>query len=64
MHLPAPFLVALPQVGDRIAAEPVEQGVGQYQRHHGLPNHRRRGYRADVAAFDVSRPFLAGGEVH
>ena len=40
---------------DRVAAEPLQQGVGEHERHHRLADDGRGGHGADVAALDRRR---------
>ena len=45
------------QLGDRVAAELLEQRVGEHERHHRLADDRRGRHGADVAALDRRRRF-------
>src|SRR5690606_12219385 len=47
----------------RVAAELLEHGVREDERHHGLADDGRGGYRADVASLDGRRRFLHGREL-
>src|SRR5438874_1276205 len=49
---------------DAVAAELLEEGVGQHDRHHGLAHDAGRGNGADVAALHDRLHRFLGGEVH
>src|SRR6266851_124073 len=47
----------------RVAAELLQEGIGQRQRHHRLADHARGGHDADVAALVVGLDPLLTGDV-
>ena len=50
-------------LGQRVAAELLQRGTRQYQRHHRLDHHAGSGHRAHVGALVDRHRFLAGGHV-
>ena len=51
-------------LGQRVAAELLQYGAGQYQRHHRLDHHAGGGHRTHVGALVDRHGFVAGGHVH
>src|SRR6267143_2111502 len=49
---------------DAVAAELLEEGVGEDDRHHGLAHDASRRHRADVAALHHRLHRFLGGEIH